>query len=177
MFDTINNIFLNEKNGQLSLCLEIYEKLHKYLATNFQYLHQFAKCNINISYIIKNNEKKINHIEKAIELSKIALTLVENEYARNNAESLKITKAHILYTIATATCILYKLTQNKDLMNGAVDAVYDAVCSKYNKDTNLNEDKRYGDIIHDFLLEATMKKEELSLESKIKLEEVLSCSI
>lgn len=62
-------------------------------------------------------------------------------------------------------------------MNGAVDAVYDAVCSKYNKDTNLNEDKRYGDIIHDFLLEATMKKEELSLESKIKLEEVLSCSI
>ena len=64
LFDTINDIFMNEKNGQLYLCEQIYEALYELLAENHQYLHQYAKCCLRTSHIIHEIAEKKEYIKK-----------------------------------------------------------------------------------------------------------------
>ncbi len=144
MFDIINQIFLNAKNGQLFLCEQIYNALHEFLAGNYHYLHQYSKCCLKMCYSVSEKSKKIDYINKGLEKAKVAAAMVDAEYNKSNNENLLITQAHIHYTIATLASELCFVTQYTDIseIEYAVKFAMSALYSPYNKDEYLRDSKR-----------------------------------
>lgn len=177
MFDTINQIFYSQKNGQLLLCEKIYEALHEYLAGNYQFLHQFAKCCLRLSYEMREKIKKIHYLEKGLGKAQVAATMIEAEYNRSNNENLQITLVHVYYTLATISSELCYITDysNMGAVENAVNYSMKAIYSPYNTDQYLNDRKKYKGGIIKFLNNLINKHaEELNQETKTKIGDLLS---
>lgn len=141
MFDTINQIFMNENNGQLLLSEKIYDGLHELLAQNYHYLHQYSKCCLRLCYSMKEKTKKLHYINKGLEMAKVAASMVEAEYEKSPNENLLITLAHVEYSIATMAgelCCLNNFMNGNDI-SYAVDYSSKALYSIYNKDDYLRD--------------------------------------
>lgn len=133
LFDTMNDIFLNQYHGNLKLIVHVYNELHALLAEDFHFLHQEAKCYLNYAYFLKNESETIDYMNKALELVFISEKMIENEYNDKQNERLQITLAHVRYTKATILCEMCK--QKKycvEDIEKAINACGVAVYSPYN---------------------------------------------
>lgn len=144
MFDVMNDIFLDEYGGNLKLNFFIYSKLHSYLAGDFNFLHQEAKCYTNYAYSLKSNEEKKKHLSNAREFALLSLDMILRRYENSPNEHLIISKAHVQYTIATILSDLCKADgySNPQLLQEAIDAVCVALNSPYNNDDYRRECKQ-----------------------------------
>lgn len=135
LFDIMNEIFLDEYHGNLKLIVYVYTVLQELLANDFHFLHQKAKCYLNYSYFLKrkNSEKSFDYLKKALELSVISKTMIENLYESTSNERLQITLAHTQYTEATIMCgiCISNNYNNKDIED-TINAIQIALLSPYN---------------------------------------------
>lgn len=144
-FNAINAIFLTHKGGQLYLPLKIYEALTPYLATDFQFIHQFSKCCLRYSYLLEGNEKaRIEQLEEAQKKVNLAKSMLCQVMEKSENEGLKRSLAHFEYTQATIQCELFRLKYSvePDAFESTVQAVYDAIISPYNTDDYKNDSSR-----------------------------------
>jgi len=178
MFDIMNDIFLDKHKGNLKLILHIYERLHDLLATDFNFLHQKSKGNLNYSYSSKNTEEKIKYLKEAYQLAVVAESIVEGRYEERKNEYLGITLAHIQYTIATISSEKCGLTEyrNVDDIQRSIDAIEKALNSpSYYDDLRKDINKRgsHG-ILAFFKSIEKIKMSEISDVHQRKLEEVFN---
>ena len=134
MFDVMNDIFLNEYGGSIKLIVYIYDNLHELLATDYNFLHQNAKCLMNYSYMLKNDGDKISCLLKARDLAIISKTMADHQYQESGNERLLISVAHIQFTIASIQSNLCKLHKYTDIdeIEDTIDVVEKALKSSYN---------------------------------------------
>lgn len=136
MFDVMNDIFLNEYGGTIKLIVHIYDKLHELLATDYNFLHQNAKCLMNYYYTLKKEEEKEKNLIllKARELAVISKTMIEHLYEESNNGHLLISVAHVQFTIASIQSNLCKLQGYADTreIEDTIDIVGKALESPYN---------------------------------------------
>lgn len=176
MFDTINQIFMNNYNGQLLLSEKIYDGLHELLAQNYHYLHQYSKCCLRLSYSMKEKTKKLYYINKGLEMAKVAASMVEAEYEKSQNENLLITLAHVEYSIATMAgelCCLNNFGNDADI-SYAVDYSTKALYSIYNKDDYLRDKKNNRRGILKFLDKLAEASFKLDCRTKRQAENLLS---
>lgn len=136
MFDVMNSTFLDEYGGYLSLIVYIYKKLHDYLATDYHFLHQEAKCYMYYSYSLDDIESQKKYLNKAKRLALVSKSMIENQNEISPNEHLMISIAHVQYTIATILSDLSRINKfvDEDLLKESIDAVYEALKSPYNDD-------------------------------------------
>lgn len=146
MFDVMNNIFLDEHQGNLGLTVYIYEQLHDLLSQDYNFLHQNAKCYMNYAYYLSNLSEKYNWLQKSSDLAIIAKTMVEVRYDKFHNERLLISLAHIQYTIATIFCeiCIAQKYQNPVDIEKAIDSICIALLSPYNLDDYKRDTKKSG---------------------------------
>jgi hypothetical protein len=155
MFDMMNDIFLDRYQGNIKLIVYVYTKLHKLLARDFHFLHQKAKCYLNFSHFLKDNEvERIKYLNDALELANISKAMIEKRYADTKNERLQITLSHTQYTLATIYCETCKIHNYLDITENekTIDAINEAIYSPYNSDEyhrDYNKKSGYG--IKEFL--------------------------
>lgn len=144
MFDVMNGTFLDEHGGNLSIIVYIYTKLHEYLATDYHFLHQEAKCYMYYSYSLDDTESKKKYLNDAKQLALVSKSMIENQNETSQNERLMISVAHVQYTIATILSDLSRINEfiDEDLLKESIDAVYEALKSPYNDDDYLRERKQ-----------------------------------
>lgn len=144
MFDVMNGTFLDEHGGNLSIIVYIYTKLHEYLATDYHFLHQEAKCYMYYSYSLDDTESKKKYLNDAKQLALVSKSMIENQNETSPNERLMISIAHVQYTIATILSDLSRINEFTDevLLKESIDAVYEAPKSPYNDDDYLRERKQ-----------------------------------
>lgn len=144
MFDVMNGTFLDEHGGNLSIIVYIYTKLHEYLATDYHFLHQEAKCYMYYSYSLDDTESKKKYLNDAKQLALVSKSMIENQNETSPNERLMISIAHVQYTIATILSDLSRINEFTDevLLKESIDAVYEALKSPYNDDDYLRERKQ-----------------------------------
>lgn len=144
MFDVLNEIFLNKAGGMLKLIVHIYEQLHEQLATDYNFLHQNAKCLVNYSYTLKNQNaknKKESILLKAKDLAIISKSMIDQSYEESNNEHLLISIAHVQFTIASIMCNLCKIHEYSDMeeIKKTINILNVALNSSYNIDNKNNK--------------------------------------
>lgn len=151
MYDVMNDIFLNEYGGSIKLIVHIYDNLHELLATDYNFLHQNAKCLMNYSYTLKRNNDKILGLLKARDLAIVSKTMANHLYQKSGNERLLISVAHIQFTIASIQSNLCKLHNYSDIkeIEGTIDVVEKALKSPYN--IEYQQDRRSSKSIKDFV--------------------------
>lgn len=135
MFDVMNDIFLNEYGGSIKLIVHIYDQLHELLATDYNFLHQNAKCLVNYSHMLKTGKEddKESILMKARELSIISKSMIDNLYEKSGNNQLLISVAHVQFTIASIQSDLCKLHGYSDIkeVESTIDIVNEALESPY----------------------------------------------
>jgi len=120
LFDSINNIFDNGYMDNLSLILNIYNKLDKDLASDYQFLHQYAKGLLMFSTKTNEQNKKRAILENARTKICIAESLVNKimENKQINKEDTYrnlITLFHMKFTESLILCDICELNNYADL--------------------------------------------------------------
>jgi len=179
LFDVMNDIFLDEFYGNIELIVYVYTVLHELLAKDFHFLHQNAKCYLNYSYFLTNNNDKSDYLNNALELTKISKAMIENKYEERNNERLLITLAHTQYTLATIFCEICKVHNylNIEENDNAIYAISEAIYSPYNSDDYQRERKKKTlQGINSFIQNAISNYNELNIssENKNKLNELIN---
>ncbi|WP_418415284.1 hypothetical protein, partial [Blautia sp.] len=155
LFDVMNDIFLDKYHGNLKLIVYVYTELQELLANDFHFLHQKAKCYLNYSYFLngKDSEKAFDYLKKALELSIISKTMIENMYEATSNERLLITLAHTQYTQATIMCGICVSNNYNDIdVENTINAIEIALLSPYNgEDYQRDRTRRTSYGIHNFL--------------------------
>lgn len=180
LFDIMNEIFLDEYHGNLKLIVYVYTVLQELLANDFHFLHQKAKCYLNYSYFLKrkNSEKSFDYLKKALELSVISKTMIENLYESTSNERLQITLAHTQYTEATIMCgiCISNNYNNKDIED-TINAIQIALLSPYNgEDYQRDRTKKTSYGIYNFLKYCIVHYNTLNLskEAFSKLDDLIN---
>lgn len=176
MFDTINQIFMNENNGQLLLSEKIYNGLHELLAQNHHYLHQYSKCCLRSSYVVREILMKKRYLLKGLKMAKVAASMIETEYEKSTNENLLITLAHVEYSIATMAgelCCLNNFKISSDVAF-AINYSSKALYSPYNKDDYLRDKKQKDRGIFKFIDRLSGKAYLFDKEIKRQAESLLS---
>lgn len=172
MFDTINGIFISELGGNIKLIVHIYEKLHTIIATDYNFLHQYAKCLIHYSNKFDNSDaekalEKESLLGKAKTYANIAETMAEKRYNDLHSDTLLISIAHIQFSQASILCALCKLHgySNFDELKNAILATAKAIGSQYNR--NLENKISLSQNIFDFLNVIQKMKTENMLQKEL----------
>ena len=139
LFDTINNIFSLKYRKNLGFIIKLYDCLYSELATDYQYLHQFAKGYLMESYqVIDESQKKLK-LQSAMEKIDIALSIVKQEINNKELKGLKvdnnlITVSHMNFTKSLISCELCLLEDFSDLdfFSTTTDLLYESIMSPYN---------------------------------------------
>lgn len=128
-FDNVNNIFLTEKKGQLSLIAQIYKRIYSLLASDYQFLHQYAKCYLRYAVTTKNQTQQKERIKEALEKINISLSIVENEMKTKTNDRLITSHSHIQYTKAMIMCEYSRIAQNDKEVdeNKVIDSIFIAL--------------------------------------------------
>jgi hypothetical protein len=179
LFETMNNIFLDQFHGNIDLIVYLYEKLHPLLATDFHYLHQKAKACLN--YAAKNKisqSEKITYLKKALESISISFSLVTRRYNQTKNERLLISSSHIQYTKAIILCNIYMYGGNdKETLISLIDILGEAINSPYNSE-NFSKDLQHpiAEDIQKFARKIALNLNDidLSAESKYKLNNIIT---
>ena len=170
LFDIMNEIFLDKYHGNLKLIVYVYTVLQELLANDFHFLHQKAKCYLNYSYFLneKNPEKSLDFLQKALELSIISKTMIENMYESTSNERLQITLAHTEYTQATIMCgICVSNNYNTIDVENTINAIELALLSPYNgEDYQRDYTKQTSYSIHNFLNYCIVHYDTLSISQE-----------
>lgn len=180
LFDIMNEIFLDEYHGNLKIIVYVYTVLQELLANDFHFLHQKAKCFLNYSYFLNGKELKesLDYLKKALELSIISKTMIENMYESTSNERLQITLAHTQYTQATIMCGICVSNNYADIdVEKTIDAIEIALLSPYNsEDYQRDRAKRTSYGIHNFLNYCIEHYDKLNIsqESFKKLNELIN---
>lgn len=137
LFDVLNDIFLDEYGGKLKLIVCIYEQLHEQLATDFNFLHQRAKCLLNYSYTLKEYEdlkKKESFLWEAKKLAALSKSSIDGIFGETHNDRLLISSAHVQFTIATIQCSLCRVHKYSDIeeVKNTIDVINEAIKSPYN---------------------------------------------
>lgn len=135
-FDNINNIFLTEKKGQLTLIAEIYKRIYSLLANDYQFLHQYAKCYLRYAVATKDKTKQTERIKEALEKINISLSIVENEMKTKWNDRLITSHSHIQYTKATIMCEYFRIVRSDTIIdeNKVIDSIFIALQDSSNCD-------------------------------------------
>lgn len=135
-FDNVNNIFLTEKKGQLSLIAQIYKRIYSLLASDYQFLHQYAKCYLRYAVATKNQTQQKERIKEALEKINISLSIVENEMKTKTNDRLITSHSHIQYTKAMIMCEYSRIAQNDKEVdeNKVIDSIFIALQDSSNCD-------------------------------------------
>lgn len=180
LFDVMNDIFLDEYRGNITLIMHVYKKLHELLAEDYHFLHQNAKCYLNYAYKLKNDEEKEKYLDDAFRLARISLAMIRDEYERKHNERLQISAAHAQYTVATVKseiCLITKFADNEEVEK-TIDEICEAVYSPYNDDDYKKERKgRKKAGIYGFILYAASNDIRISKEYRGKLDELITLTI
>lgn len=161
-FDSINDIFGGAKGGKRELIAGIYSGLEDILGTDYQYNHQRAKCLMyNAAYTHGN--KKLEY-ERAREAGMTAETQVQNEIRHSGSEKLRVSLAHIQYTLASICATLCELYDYRDIadVEKAIERCYEAVINPYNEEDFYRDKEKhlgYGVI---YFIRMLQKKDVLS---------------
>ena len=120
LFDSINNIFDNGHLDNLSLILNIYKRLDKDLANDYQFLHQYSKGLL----MLANKETAKDEIIKILEQAKAKIYIAESLVKKvmenkqlNNEDTYKnlITLYHMKFTESLILCNICELNNYTDL--------------------------------------------------------------
>ncbi len=168
MFDVMNDIFLNQYGGSIKLIVHIYNKLHELLATDYNFLHQNAKCLMNYYYTLKEGDKdnKSSCLEKAKDLAVVSKTMIEHLYEESSNERLLISIAHVHFTIASIQSNLCKFHEysNAGEIEDTIDIVDKALEFSYNNEYQ-QEGQRSSKSIFDFVQTVYENLDSLSLSN------------
>lgn len=153
LFDVMNDIFMQKNSLDIRLLLYVYQGLHTLLATDYQYLHQYAKCYINCA---KKSEQgsKTYYYQEGLKHCNLALANVEADLEKNKNEKLMISKSHIQCTLTFLLIDLYSLLENEEKKRKFGDRIIELI---YEKDFNFIENDmedlydKPKDAIKDFL--------------------------
>ena len=180
-FDTINGIFAGRHFGSRSLVVKIYTNLEDLLGADYQYNHQRAKCLMRNAYYLKNVSGRESEYKEAFNSAKIAQNQVLNAMDTSSSKKLKISLAHIEYTIAS---IMSSICECEDYTNGNRIEQTINICGKsinniYNRE-DVNRDyefyrngkHKYGAIF--FIFTIMEKNIPLSKESKKTYEQLIN---
>lgn len=139
LFDTINSIFSLKHKKNLGFIIKLYDCLYSELATDYQYLHQFAKGYLMESYQEINREQKILKLQAAMEKIDIALSIVNQEINNKEKKGLPvdnnlITVSHMKFTKSLISCGLCLLEDFADaeFISNTTDLLYESIMSPYN---------------------------------------------
>lgn len=111
LFDVMNDIFMQKNSLDIRLLLHVYQGVHTLLATDYQYLHQYAKCYINCAKNFGKGDPS-HYYREGLKHCNLALANVEADLEKNKNEKLMISKAHIQFTLTFLLIDLYHLTEN-----------------------------------------------------------------
>ena len=159
LFDTINTIFFIPQKQNLQFIINLYEKLHSELATDYQFLHQFAKGYLMYSYSLNDNQvdEKLEILKYASEKIEIAQSILNNDIyikqaSNSNTENNEITLAHMNFTKALINCEKTLLNQFQDItmVSNALEILYLAFLSPYNRN-NFQNRYDYNQTINNFI--------------------------
>lgn len=119
LFDSINNIFDNGRYANLSLILEIYAVLHKDLANDYQFLHQYSKGLLMFATTKTKKKEKEKLLVDAKTKIQIAESLINKvvENKQNNKEDTYrnlITLNHMRFTESLILCEICELNNYSD---------------------------------------------------------------
>lgn len=97
-FETLQDIFFvgTRRGGSLTLLEIIYDELGATLKDSYQFLHQYAKCELRVSRRCSNKEKRFEKLSQAIRLLERAIDLAQNRPNNN----IKYTLSHMYFTRA-----------------------------------------------------------------------------
>ena len=139
LFDVINDVFLRRKGGSIRIIAAVYRGLHDLLATDHQYLHQYAKCMLLYSgeFPIGSGEQT-EKLHEAGEYASLSRAKIESdyEYGGKKNKKLEISLAHVNYTIAainSALCISENYGNAKRISD-TVNDIHEALLSPFNDD-------------------------------------------
>lgn len=135
-FNIVNNIFLTEEKGQISLIAQIYKRIYTLLANDYQFLHQYAKCYLIYTVATKNQDLQTERIKEALEKINISLSIVENEMKIKINDRLITSLSHIQFTKATIMCKYSRVVRNDKKIdeNNVIDSIFIALQDSSNCD-------------------------------------------
>lgn len=136
LFDKLNEIFFSQKRDNIFLIMDIYKNLEKIMATDYQYLHQYAKGCLTCVCKEKGKKNKLRQLIDANEKATIAIESIENDLKRKNHENekLRISLSHIRFTKARIAAKMANIFRYKDqdMNNNATLAIRIAWFSPHN---------------------------------------------
>ena len=87
LFDVMNDIFMQKDSLDIRLLLQVYQGLHTLLATDYQYLHQYAKCYIKCAKKSRTKkEEQLDYYREGVKHCNLALANVEADLEKNENE-------------------------------------------------------------------------------------------
>lgn len=146
LFDNIDDIFKYKENTDINLILCIYKKLNKYLSSEENFLHQFAKCYIRCCIEARKNDDKILYLDEATRCINVAIHMFSERFETSNNEKVLISLDHAKYTRALIFCHKANVLNFSDsgLNNNAIDGLYEAFSSENNSYKYALGDKRFN---------------------------------
>ena len=178
LFDVMNEVFLNATGGNIYLIVKIYERLHTLLATDMNFIHQEAKCQLNYSYTKKDKAEKLQALQKAHELSLVAQSMAQALYDKTGNDRITISLSHIQYTLSTVLCQICVVSDYCDLrtVEEAIDVLNLSLQSPYNLDDYKRDmHQRSSRGIKMFVKNALAISElEISREAKHRLNHIIN---
>jgi len=132
LFDSINNIFDNGHLDNLPLILNIYERLDKDLAMDYQFLHQYAKGLL----MLTSKEMTKDEIVKKLDLARTKIYIAESLVKKvmenkqlNNEDTYRnlITLYHMKFTESLILCNICEINNYSDfeLIDNIVKNLYE----------------------------------------------------
>lgn len=151
-FNIVNNIFLTEEKGQISLITQIYRRIYSLLASDYQFLHQYAKCYLIYTVATKNQELQVERIKEALEKINISLSIVENEMKTKMNDRLITSLSHIQYTKATIMCEYSRVVRNDKKIdeNNVINSIFIAL-QDYSNCDDIRNHRVNADYIFSFV--------------------------
>lgn len=179
-FDTINNIFKMDNMRQIRITAQIYKTLRPRLASDYQFLRQYAKCYLRFARITSGKDEKCRLIDEALGNIKQASS---NATALSHPDRPEIT-AHMRYTHAAILCARFDYYggNDKQMFEDAVNCLFDALLALPNASINrnnlMNGNRRSLNVIS-FIKQMGTKATQLQVTSGIQhqINEIASLSV
>lgn len=173
-FDMMNEVFLSDKGGSLPVIMRVFSELNAALSLDYNFLHQYAKCRMNYSDIMKDEGDRLAQLDEARQLAILSQDMVESMIKKNPNDRLQISKAHVDYTIAaidSRRCSLQDY-KDKEAAQAAIHSVALAFQSPYNEDALQDKRRKYSSSIKKFIDDMSKRAETLPKEDAELLNEV-----
>ena len=178
LFDNINRLFSgNGASGKEGILLigKIYEGLNRLLSSDPNYMHQRAKCYIKASVYEKTAKCKVDYLNKAYRDANVALQIFSKRYDERANEKLKISRDHVIYTMALVLCHRCAINSYTDSEENttAILRLHDALVSPYNTYAFIKRDQfNYGNVVKALVVKMISKPSLVFPEARQNLEDL-----